>query len=399
MNGCGQELAPGPDVVAQVQRHGRRPSSKVPMERDLRQPQGKMWAQPVVFKEVDGEQAVPRRGSLGERMCLAREGIQPIPHASVEPFEVVRSGMVDQLPQSGPHLNREEMAVRVTMLDRLRHLEGVRHDEWWLPPSAGPLRLAILLGQHLGIAMPAIGTPGEGALSGPCGRLGDGPRDELVANAPGGTRHDKTTGTVEHARSSTRHPSVRRCWGDGLPHRPTRSRRRQSRCHWRRLSSDKGPELVDLDGREVQVVDEHGTQRLGMLPRQAHPPTNRLVFMPRDFLRCAQAAASHHNQERLGYLVDWSPQPIQRGALGRTEPGPTHTTVVALLAAQRPVAHHMGLLGRPDWDTAGTGGVGAYFPSCPPSPASHMPAESPPKIHNASGSASTRQGKCSNEQS
>ena len=198
MNGSGQELAPGPEVVAQVPRHGRRASSKVPMERDLRHPQGKMWAQPVVFKAVYGEQAVPRRGGLGERRCLAREGMQPIPHASVEPFAVVRSGMVDQLPQSGPHLNREEMAVRVTMLDRLRHLEGVRHDEWWSPPSAGPLRLAILLGQHLGIASPAIGTPGDGALSCPCGRLGDGPRDELVANAPGGIRHDKTTGTVEH---------------------------------------------------------------------------------------------------------------------------------------------------------------------------------------------------------
>jgi hypothetical protein len=74
-----------------------------------------------VLKQRQLKQRIPRRGALGEGVCLARQARQPISKHSVEPLDVNWCRLL-HLPSadSGADLNAKKSPVLVTVFDGLR---------------------------------------------------------------------------------------------------------------------------------------------------------------------------------------------------------------------------------------------------------------------------------------
>src|SRR6266699_1281108 len=83
------------------------------------------------------------------------------------------------------------------------------------------------------------------------------------------------------------------------------------------------------------------------------PDADRLVFMPRDLLGGPQAASSHHDQQRLGYLRGLGLQSIHWGSVRVPKVGLAGAAAIppAVLDGSHCAPH--GTLDSPDSDTRG----------------------------------------------
>ena len=143
-------------MLGQLKRHGGRLLAIASPGVGDGLPQGRMGAHPVVLKDLKTEQGIPGGIAFSKGMRLARQGIEPIAQAAIEPFDMHRPSEDEVRSQNGADFERDEVPVRIAVFDRLRQSDAIGHLQAGSSPLPGPLRLAILVGEHLGVALPAV---------------------------------------------------------------------------------------------------------------------------------------------------------------------------------------------------------------------------------------------------
>jgi hypothetical protein len=132
-----------------------------------RQPQGPMSPMEVMVEKLQAHQRIERGIPLGESVCLAGEGIEPIAQRPVEPFDMHGTSWLHLCAQHGTDLHRQEAPMLIAMLDGLRQGQRLWDDQPGTPPLARSHGLSIGPYQDALVAMPAITEPAERALVGP----------------------------------------------------------------------------------------------------------------------------------------------------------------------------------------------------------------------------------------
>ena len=130
--------------------------------------------------------------------------------------------------------------------------------------------------------MPAITEPAERALVGPL----DGAAHRLLNAGP-------------HSRDRWRRRLRNDCPGLG-PGSPSALLRPAGKL--RPFFLHERPEFINFHLAQMQIAGQYLRQRFCMGRRPLEPHADRLVFMPSDLFCCPQAAASHHDQQRLRHL-------------------------------------------------------------------------------------------------
>jgi hypothetical protein len=88
-----------------------------------------MGTDPVVLKELQVDQGIPRGITFGKGMGLAGQSIEPIAESAVDPLDVDGSGLSDQLAQHSADFNGKQLAMLIAMLDGLRQTHLGRPHE------------------------------------------------------------------------------------------------------------------------------------------------------------------------------------------------------------------------------------------------------------------------------
>jgi hypothetical protein len=157
-----------------------------------------MSAQPIVLKDLHRQQRIPGGIALREGMRFARQSGQSIPQAPVESLHMHGAGDRHQIAQRRTSLDGHQMAVLIAVLDRLGQLDVRWHDPSRSSPLARWRRPAVLLGEDVAIALPAIAAPGERCLLGPVSRLGNRIRNQRLADPSSGGGHNEATRSILH---------------------------------------------------------------------------------------------------------------------------------------------------------------------------------------------------------
>src|SRR5260221_4103723 len=100
--------------------------------------------------------------------------------------------------QSSSDLNGEQLAMLIAMLDGLGQADVCRHHQPRTTPLARAAWSTIGVFEDGCIAPPAIAAPGQRTALRACHNKRHCLRDEIVADASGGTGSDETAGAVLH---------------------------------------------------------------------------------------------------------------------------------------------------------------------------------------------------------
>ncbi len=229
----------------------------------------------IVIEELQVHKPVSGGIAFGEGVCLAGKGIEPITQGAVEPFDMHGASWLHPCPQRGAGLYREQSSVLIAMLDGLRQGDRLWNDRRRTPLFAHPHRLSIGPHQDAPIAAPPIAEPVQLALMSPLDRGGHGLLDQVLAQRTGRAGdHEATVSILDQASPAF---SLVRLAGSAV------------------FFCTNAALLIDLHLAQVQIAGQHRCEggRMGRRPLQ--PPTDRLVFVPRDLFGRSQAASSHHD--------------------------------------------------------------------------------------------------------
>src|SRR2546430_5681248 len=100
----------------------------------------------VVVEKLHTHERIEGGIPLGESVCLAGEGIEPITQRPVEPFDMHRTRWLLLRAQHGSDLHRQEAPMLIAMFDGLRQGQRLWDDQAGTSPLAGVQGLAI--GSH-----------------------------------------------------------------------------------------------------------------------------------------------------------------------------------------------------------------------------------------------------------
>src|SRR5260370_31843643 len=78
-----------------------------------------MGTDPVVLKQLQGDQGIPSGVPFGKRMGLAGQGIESIAQGTIDPLNVDSGRFRDHLAEGGTNLDGEQLAMLIAMLDPL----------------------------------------------------------------------------------------------------------------------------------------------------------------------------------------------------------------------------------------------------------------------------------------
>ena len=152
-----------------------------------------MGSHPVVLKDLETEQRIPGGIALGKGMRLARQGIEPIPQTAIEPLDMHCPSANEVGSPHAADFDRDEVPMLIAVFDGLGQLHAIGYLQTGASPLPGPLRLAILVGEHLGIALPAIAAPSQRLLVRMRCRLLHGLGYQWGANASADGSDDEAT--------------------------------------------------------------------------------------------------------------------------------------------------------------------------------------------------------------
>src|SRR5437667_6030527 len=153
-------------MIGQPESHRRRPLVIAIHPIGTRQSQGSMSPMEVMIEQLQTHKRIERGIPLGESVCLAGEGIEPIAQRPVEPFDMDRTRWLHLRPQYGADLHRQEAPMLIAMLDGLRQGQRLWDDQPWTSRLTRAHGLSIGPYQDALVAMPAITEPTERALVG-----------------------------------------------------------------------------------------------------------------------------------------------------------------------------------------------------------------------------------------
>ena len=148
---------------------------------DQRQPQGPMGAMKVVIEELQADEGTKGGIAFGKGVRFAGERIEPVAQSPVESFDMHGARWLDQHPQRGTGLHREQVSVLITMLDGLCQADRLWDHQARTPPFPRQHPLAIGPLQDAPIALPTITEPVQFALMGPLDRDGHRLFDQILA--------------------------------------------------------------------------------------------------------------------------------------------------------------------------------------------------------------------------
>ena len=160
-----------------------------------------MGTDPVVLKELQVDQGIPRGVTFGKGMGLAGQSIEPIAQGAVDPLNVNSSRWDDHLTQGRADFDREQLAMLIAMLDGLRQAHIGRDHQSRTSGLAGAHRLTVGTGEDRRIAPPAITAPRQRMAL--CTRDGEGHRslDQIVTDASSCAGSDEAAGAILHETS------------------------------------------------------------------------------------------------------------------------------------------------------------------------------------------------------
>src|SRR5260370_42031229 len=93
-----------------------------------------MGTDPVVLKQLQGDQGIPSGVPFGKRMGLASQGIESIAERTIDPLNMDSGRVMGHLTSGGTGLDGRQFAILIAMLDRL-----CQADVLWVhhPGTAG----------------------------------------------------------------------------------------------------------------------------------------------------------------------------------------------------------------------------------------------------------------------
>ncbi len=131
-------------------------------------------------------------------MGFARERTQPIAQCPIEPFHMYGPSRLDQLPQRGTDLDREQVSMFIPAFDGLSQGDPLWDNQAGAPTFARQYLLAIGPHQDAPIAVPPRTPPGEGTLVGSLHGDRHCLLDQVVVQPAGGAGYHKAIGSVLH---------------------------------------------------------------------------------------------------------------------------------------------------------------------------------------------------------
>src|SRR6266566_9380412 len=152
----------------------------------------------VMIEQLQTHKRIESGIPLGESVCLAGEGIEPIAQRPVEPFDMDRTRWLHLRPQYGADLHRQEAPMLIGMLDGLRQGQRLWDDQPWTSPLARAHWLSIGPYQDALVAMPAITEPAERALVGPLDGAAHRLLKQVLTQGTGGAGDHEATVPVLH---------------------------------------------------------------------------------------------------------------------------------------------------------------------------------------------------------
>src|SRR5260370_13690086 len=156
-----QESDPGPGMLAEPERHSRSARLIALTLRRHRQTQCSMGTDPVVLKELQVDEGIPTRVTFGKGMGLTGQSIEPIAQSAVDPLNMSSCRCGGHLAQGGTDLDREQLAMLITMLDSLRQAHVCRYHQPGTSALARADRLTIGSAEDRLISPPAIAAPDQ----------------------------------------------------------------------------------------------------------------------------------------------------------------------------------------------------------------------------------------------